>query len=332
MAIKSSWGIRNPKNSDNHWDKIDLSSYKMKKPLVVCMSGNGSTYERDANGFCKICENLLGLKIDSENSEEIYEYVDLMGVSYSCLGVFGPGQLKKRDINAFVDNILLPLCVDDNGQKLDVGQACKNIAAVTFFTYCHGSVEVCEICNLFHEKLITDYGYTKDETMEIFNAMREVSYSPNTLNSFCPKVAVYSSADEERLWVSNYDFGDKQVAMDIQRSSFGHSDNSNNFYPEYNSAFDVLNILVRSLTDSEIGDDHYVNVLRRNEKWELVEDQVKADCVSQMMAYALARFVADGVKNFNSDTYIPRTNISNLKVELSSIMNSFNLDSEKVVE
>ena len=82
MSQKSIWGRRNPKVEGSHWEQLDLSSYKMTKPIVICLSGNATINEREANGFCKTAENLMGLKLSSDNPEEIYEYADLIGVSY----------------------------------------------------------------------------------------------------------------------------------------------------------------------------------------------------------------------------------------------------------
>ena len=53
MSQKTIWGRRNPKIEGSHWEQLDLSNYKITKPIVICLSGNGTINEKEANGFCK---------------------------------------------------------------------------------------------------------------------------------------------------------------------------------------------------------------------------------------------------------------------------------------
>ena len=61
--------------------------------------------------------------------------------------------------------------------------------------------------------------------------------------------------------------------------------------------------------------------------WRSVVDSKKADCVSQMVAYALARCVANGMENARSKTYKPKIPMSQLLEEMNSIKNSFQKES-----
>ena len=124
----SIWGRRNPKIDDTSWEQLDLGKFQLKKPIVICLSGNATINEESANGFCKMAERLLGLKLNTDSSEDIYEYVDLIGVSYAPYKKSGTGCLTDEEIDNMVDSIMLPLCVDNKGKALSIDQVCKNLS------------------------------------------------------------------------------------------------------------------------------------------------------------------------------------------------------------
>lgn len=61
--------------------------------------------------------------------------------------------------------------------------------------------------------------------------------------------------------------------------------------------------------------------------WKSVVDSKNADCVSQMVAYALARCVANGMENASSKTYKPKISMPKLLEEMNSIKDSFQKES-----
>ena len=69
--MESKFGLRT-KTSENHWQQCEIKNLKISKPLIICLSGNGTKTELEANGFCKLAESLLG-----DKSQE----VDLLGVA-----------------------------------------------------------------------------------------------------------------------------------------------------------------------------------------------------------------------------------------------------------
>jgi hypothetical protein len=80
---KSSFGKRNTKSKNHHWDEIDLTTHRSDKPVMVCFSGNGAVTVGEANGFCKTAENMLGLlfKDKPENSNP-EDYIDFISCAY----------------------------------------------------------------------------------------------------------------------------------------------------------------------------------------------------------------------------------------------------------
>lgn len=61
--------------------------------------------------------------------------------------------------------------------------------------------------------------------------------------------------------------------------------------------------------------------------WKSVVDSKKADCVSQMMSYALARSVANGMRNADSKTYQPKISMPKLLFEINTIKDTYKNES-----
>jgi len=319
MSQQTIWGRRNPKIEGSHWEQLDLSCYKITKPIVICLSGNATIDEKEANGFCKTAENLMGLKLSSGNPEDIYEYADLIGVSYANREGSDTGELTEEDVANIVDNVLLPLCVDKEGFALPIDQICKNLSAVTFFSFCLGDSQVYKICNNLNGRLIKDLGFTGEETDIILGAMMNVCYSPYSHNtSLTPRVFAMSEKDKTNATAiieRDIEFVDNEIVTKIH----------NPFYRVY---FPEIGIYTQELSP-KYENEHGVNIIQRDSNWRSVEDAKNADCVSQMMGYALARSVANSINNFNSDTYIPKIPMEQLLSELKDIQQSFENENER---
>ena len=54
-VLPAKLGIRDL-NCKNHWKELNLNEAKITKPTVLCLGGNRSLGERDANAFCKSAE------------------------------------------------------------------------------------------------------------------------------------------------------------------------------------------------------------------------------------------------------------------------------------
>ena len=319
MSQQTIWGRRNPKIEGSHWEQLDLSNYKITKPIVICLSGNGAIDEKEANGFCKTAENLMGLKLSRGNPEEIYEYVDLIGVSYAKKDGSDTGELKNEDVNNIVNNVLFPLCVDKDGSALPIDSVCKNLSAVTFFSYCLGDSQVYEICDNLNGRLLNELGFSGEETDIILGAMMNVSYSPyHHLRSLTPRVFAMSDKDKTNataIWQRDIEFVDNEIITKVHN-------------PSYKVYFPEIGIYTRELSP-KYNDEHEVSIIQRDSNWRSVENSKNADCVSQMMGYALARSVANSINNFNSDTYIPKIPMEQLLGELKDIQQSFENNYER---
>lgn len=73
--------------------------------------------------------------------------------------------------------------------------------------------------------------------------------------------------------------------------------------------------------------EHCVGIIETDMHWKSVVDSKKADCVSQMVAYALARCVANGMENASSKTYKPKISMPKLLFEINTIKDTYKNES-----
>lgn len=182
--MESVFGKRN-NNAEKHWQTINIIGEKISKPIIICLSGNATITEREANGFCKLAESCIG--------KELSQKVDFIGVAYQHAIDSKNGQFNASDRSLIVDKILIPLCEDNNGTILSTEECCRNLSKITFFTFCHGSVETIKIINNFYAKL-QEKGICEEDINKIGQSLLEVSYASTNINA-CPKISLGSMQD-----------------------------------------------------------------------------------------------------------------------------------------
>ena len=347
--VASKFGLRD-NNSINKWRRIDLKEFKLDKPLVICLSGNASTTEKDACGFCKRAERMLELlfKNTGKRGANPLDFVDIMGCSYSYgVDVVVPdmtpeekedffkeyptmqdyinknpdkvqksevGFMQDSEVLSIVDNILLPLCVDDNGSRLPIDSVCKNMSQVSFFTWCHGSMEVVKIFSTLMKRCY-ELGFEKDDVAKICNSCMQVSYAPITTVSRIPSVFFASQQDD-------FNFDLAMDYPDLNGIMFKHQ--AGNFEDDYifSDRLCVYSSKMMNLMEEE-RNEHSVALLDRDPNWSIMSGHHNADAMSQMMAWALARVVENSIKNSKSDKYVPMMSLDDMKKELESVKDAF---------
>ena len=198
--MKSRFGLRN-KTSENHWKPCQIDKFKILRPLIICLSGNGTITEKDANGFCKLAENLLGEKASE---------VDLLGIAYGVKDeqISKRGELSNIEIELIVDNLLMSLCKDEtSGNLLPIEDCCKNLSLITFFTFCHGNKEVKMILEKFNEKLENE-GLSKENIRLLTQSLFEINYAKESEYVFCPQISMASAQDSIGSVFGYWFFGD----------------------------------------------------------------------------------------------------------------------------
>lgn len=327
------FGRRVP-NGEHHWEHLFSIDYSITKPTVLCLFGNATTTLPEANGGCKFVENLLGLI--KRGDENILDRVDLLGFKYSKDNQWNEtGSLSLGFIDGFVNQVLLPMFRDEKYMRLPLDKACKNMSKVMFFSYCQGQVEANKIMDALDwglEKL----GYSQDEIEKINNATINVSFAPlDHKRNYMPSIRVLSTKDERVGEDIRFMYTSSEI-LDIDGIDV-KVDGAGEIYGEkrrdaLSGSINVISSELLNKTGKD-ADEHLIDILSRNESWGIKKfansfgDKVEsenADCVSQIMAYALGLAIENAEKNMTSSHYIPNNFETTLPSEIRSIIDGFN--------
>ena len=320
-------------NAENHWELLDLANLRFEKPTVLCLSGDGTRTNQQANAFAKQAERHLDLMFSAQHNYRTLDQVDILGVKYAPL----IGTLTKPATKQLVD-AMMKLCVDSNGNRLSLEQAKQNMSRLTFFTYCYGHSALNFIIFDLNKEL-AEVGYREDEIIAINNATSEVCYAPLATWNKVPSVRVISLRDNEMtLPLSNGlgQFTDSQLHQ-LLNGVHLHQDAAGLMYgktmDEDSNTAGSIQIISSGLLNSYSGEinEHAVSLTARDQDWQLKPTNMygefyyapNADCVSQMMAWALCKGVENSLQNFQAPKYIPNTYWQELIPDFKSIIHSF---------
>ena len=321
-----------------------LKEFKITRPTVVCLGGDQTDTPGKANNMCRTIERIIGLKVGGPKEFATYNYIDVVGLFYgrdeqsdktACF--------TEEDRDEIVNHILLPLCVDENGNLLPLKQICKNFSLINFFTHCHGAYELYKITQKLHNILL-DKGLTNEQAHKIYAQSFHCSYAANHNESFYPTMYIYSLTDKnymfmEQLYRENY--GEILDGVSIKHDVPGKFLTENICSRNYNEHVhhDTITVLSSRLINvpenkgfHNIYDEHsYIYLDRDEENWRLLGEKKKhkipyannADLVSQMFAYAMAVNIACSLRTYCSNTLVERMSILDLKQELEDLACSY---------
>lgn len=343
-----------PDSNKYHMELVDSKNLTFDKPTVFCISGNGTNSEYEANALGSQAERYLDLlfKAEIKNSKtSVIETIqplnkcDIYSVIYN-----GDKSIDKSLLEQIV-KAMFALLVDKNGNRLELEQAKKNMSRLSFFTFCAGNVQLTNILFKLARQLY-QVGYNDNEILLIFNASLEVSYAPNgEERNVIPSVRIISNKDTHNGWSSVNDLIQGNVLkakdenaeiLEVTDDFDGialHQDNPGTLYGlsrEFATANSIQIITSKLLNAAnENFEEHDISLIKRDENWNLrpfTPDKNKpeisysspnADCVSQMVAWALCKGVENSVQNFESDKYVPNTYYNELMEDFESIMDSY---------
>jgi len=348
---KSGCGIRDL-SVKNHWKTLP-KKFRIDKPTILCLGGNGTTTSQKANGNCAIAERLMGLK----RNEGITSYNDI-----NIIGFYygrnkkedSVGEFSKEELNDFVDQLLLPLCVGDTGDRLPLYEACKNFSLVTFNTHCHGSKEVNNMINLLNKKLLLR-GYSSDETKEIFAHSFQMSYAPIQDECCVPSVRFVSMTDSHNFML-------RQVYKDCYGSDLNgiaiKYDEPDKFrgrtalFPHYDTISVYSSRLLNNVDYSsqnkledavaghnsnikKVTDEHTIIYVDRDDDWNLTKDSLdapNAEVMSTLMGYTIAWAMGKSVSTFiNGNLEFPKISKENKEAGIYCL-NQLNSDLNNILE
>ncbi|MBE5735531.1 MAG: hypothetical protein E7361_03705 [Clostridiales bacterium] len=328
-AKEASFGKRNIE-VENHWQKLETKDFKINRPTMICLGGNGTIDERKANNFCKMAERLMSLRLDSTNDYSSFRNFDVLGFSY---GVEKDGdtvgQFNSDDHCDIVSNLLIPLCVDNNGKRLSLAEACKNFSMLSFFTHCQGAKELNNIMGVAKKQMLIK-GFSQEEITNIMSHSFQATYSPIQDEIYVPTVRVDSFTDSLHMGMSR-----------IYRETYGHKLNGVNIFYEPARTFrnqpsgythqDLLYIYSSRLLNTtentdlrNIRDEHYATgIIEMDKNWNNVSGAVNAEVVSKMLGYAMALNGARQISAYINEDFSP-ISLGTLKTDLDDILAGYN--------
>ena len=335
-------------NSIWHWEELDIANedspnfFRITKPVIICLGGNRATRAMNANGLCKIVENLIGLKNYSGNGEgATIKDVDLIGIAYGTnkeIRFRNSGKQRpycdfsEEEERLLIDNLLMPLFVDNQGKRFPLRKACKNMSMITFFTYCYGSVQLYDIMNMLKTKLAIA-GYSSEEIDKIYDNTRQISYAPFSAGRNIPTVSIRSLCDSTGSFYGKYALEHRDFLDGV---GLYYNEVSNQGLLSYKKAnkesVDIYSSKLINETDTVIN-EHFPDVLERSEdSWRMVDNyrSGNANAVSQLAAYSIADHVARSLNIYYNKKYIPNKSLKTLKKELKMILSKFSIDDLKM--
>ena len=317
---------------ENSWTR-----YRYINPNTYCVDpGKAYLFNFDGNKcynyeiavkFSQFIERLAGLK------EDCAEDVEVLTVEYDDTCEKGGAHLTDRQRRQIAGNILMQFVVDENGVKLSMEDAIKNVSKLTFLSYCRGTTEVDETLKWFKKLMVDEsVGFSGSEANLIVDNIMHIAYAPETENDQSASVRFHSFSD--RMFGEKYEYwyGDKLNGVKIvHHEKIDRCDDELDLHGDCFSN-SILIFASRLLNDSRRDcNDHSIRIVEKDDKWKTLGARISnlgvsyrltapcANVVSNMFGYAIARSVGVGVNNAKSDNFIPRPSLMDIAKELVDI-------------
>ena len=328
---------------------MTLREFKITKPTIICLGGDTTESQTRANNLCGTVERIIGLRVEGSKEFATYNYLDLVGFFYGKdKQTDNSTCFSNEDRDDVVNYILLPLCIDDNGNLLPLEEICKNFSLINFFTHCHGAYELYEVTKRLH-KILLEKGLTNEEAHKIYAQSFHCSYASNYKESFYPTMYVYSLTDSDNKYMAQLykeNYGESLDGVSIKHDVAGKFLTENISSRNYNDHVhhDTITIFSSRLINSEqnkghsnIYDEHsYIYLDRDKVNWRLRGKNIpyasNADLVSKMVAYAMAINIASSLQTYTSGSLVKRLSIKQLQQELEDLKESYDLEDLQLIK
>lgn len=325
-----------------------FKEFKIIKPTIICLGGDTTESPGKINNMCATVERIIGLKVEGPKETATYNNLDLVGFFYGKDHETDKStRFSDKDRDDIVEYVLLPLCVDENGNLLPLEQICKNFSLINFFTHCHGAFELCEITKKLH-RILLDKGLSNEQAHKIYAHSFHCSYASNHKESFYPTMYVYSLTDKDNMYMAQLyreNYGEVLDGVSVKHDVAGKflTENiSSRNYKEH-VHHDTITVFSSRLINNEqnkgnlnIYNEHsYVYLDRDEVNWALRGKNIpyanNADLVSKMVAYAMSINIASSLRTYLSNKLEPRIPILELKKELEDLIDVYNKEDLQVV-
>lgn len=321
-SVSLSFGKRDL-TKPNHWQRLFFNKFKITKPTVICLGGNTTKDESDANAMCKMAENLIGLKQQIGDEMATYNDVDVIGVAYGHIEdapKYSTTAVTMKEIGDLVDTLLLPLATNSRGKRLGLEKAKQNFSNVNFFLHCYGARILNEM-NFDLIRKMSSIGYSSKEILEIQQQMTSVSYAPIEEVFNIPSLQAFSARDFTSMIPNNASSEFQKVYYDVFE---GRREFEGNYV--FQEDENTVTLFTSSMSQKP-GNEHPIIFVGRNEDWRYpLLCPNHADEVSQVVGYTLANAVATGIQNQYSTEFIPKPTPQEMLQSASSILGNTQQD------
>lgn len=302
--------------SEHHWKELSAKNFRISKPIVFCFGGNTAISKKEANGLCKIAQDLTGACGRTTISEiGTTEDVDFVGVSYGRIREDKTtGLLLPEEREEIFENIFKPLYCDEKGEFLPMEEMQRNFNKVTFFAFCHGALEVARLIERVYDDMV-ERGMDAVSINKAMDEMTAVAYSP-VQKCGCPTLQVFSMKDETFFGGPGRLCG--AVTGQFMEEQFDKPKGEGTV--AFKEDDYTISVCTSALTNS-IANEHGVGVVDRDKNWRFAAKEPKnGDEISQVVGYALSTFVANSIQNDINEHFTPKPNLDKLLDETNSIL------------
>lgn len=339
------------KKHSTQFREISPNKHKMDGHQVFVLGGNMTTDETSATRQGVIVDNLLKLlydKAEHKDGKPIRDDIHILSFAYGILEEDDlSGGFTDGTIRSIADKMLMQKCTNADGSRVSLDEAKRGLSQITFFSFCHGAIVANKIIAAFQESL-AEKGYEDNEIRQMLDVMGQVSWAPEFgVMNLIPTIRFDSKEDKtvhnyRQLLLKSEGIFNSYEPIEFRRFPQGrfwdfHRDEAAESINVF--SFRMLNAFDKSL------DEHSVGYLKRNADWSMVARDVNgypkkhedepgefkvspnADAMSQMAGWALSRLVDNGIQNYHSSKYIPRTPFHIIMNEMQSIYTSFDYQS-----
>lgn len=169
--------ITHDKKNPIHWLPLDIHTTNLNKPTILCFGGISTTNDRDANYVAKFIQRIMKLNGEANLISIIHShYNDEKSARYFDIDPEEHYQNGISEAFEIVDALFLPLLLDDEGNRLLVQDACKNIRNINIFAHCYGHFSTVSYIEEALREVMPYFSYTPDEIAQILKQVFVVSY------------------------------------------------------------------------------------------------------------------------------------------------------------
>lgn len=317
----------------NHWVQFekDYIGVIVDKPSIIVFGGNSTFGMKEANGNAKVVQGFIG---------KVNEPIDIISVFY---GDYSSDIAEENNMH-LAEKLFVPL-VQENGKRLPLEKAMKNMRKVNIFTHCAGNEIFQGVLDEFGKKL-NDLGYAKEEQSQIFGQIFLLGYAPieHLKNDEVKQFYVQSVTDDhimgavERLFELQQS-GKIQLSLPEAMLSQGET------LDEYKAKMEKLNdkqFILSALDDNKLfyftseqapdstSWDHTFIFVERDKNFEVYEtSRNSTNMVSVCMAETLLRFLADSITNEHNKKVKPLESIEKTKEYCDSVLKNMKPSEER---